>query len=96
MPDEVQVWCTPLGYHKAFWSLVGLTLKMSWQKKPYGHHIVIHTMCALLQMLRGDLHLPQENFLRNTNNLEPALILPLIHRVTKSRWWYMNSANCAY
>ena len=30
-----------------------------------------------------DLHLLHENFLWNTNNLESALILPLIHPVMK-------------
>ena len=35
-----------------FWSLPGLILKMSWQKKPHGHHIVIHAMCTLLLTLR--------------------------------------------
>ena len=93
MQDKVQVWSTPLDYPKVFWSLVGLILRMSWQKKPHRHHIVNNTMCILLQILRRDLHLPPQNFLRG-NNLEPAIILPHIHPVMRWRWWCRNSTNC--
>ena len=60
MSGEVQVWCTPLDFPKAFQSLLGLTSKMSWQKKPHWHLIVICVMCNLLQTLWGFTPTPQK------------------------------------
>ena len=60
MPDEVQVWCTPLEYHRTLQSLIGLILKMSWWKKPHGHHTISHTMCICFRPSGGFTFTPRK------------------------------------
>ena len=93
MPDEVQVWCTPLDYPKVFQLLVRLILMMSWQKKPCwaSHKSAMPCACAP-DPHGGFTSTPRK--LCEEHQSTASLNLLYICLVTKWRWQHRNCTNC--